>query len=1144
MVISLGPFRLLQPVGRGAMALVWRGVHQAQGVPVAVKVMTADVVDPAGFRARFAEEVRAVARLDHPGVVRLHDHGELPVGVAAAMGLAGSVPYLVMEWVDGGTLARRRGQMGWPRVQATLLALLDALAHAHARGIVHRDLKPANVLMADRGPVLSDFGVAFAADAQSHTIEHVQVGTPNYMAPEQIRGDWRAMGPGTDLYALGCLAWALVTGSAPFGGQPVVAIMRCHLERPLPALRPVVAVPSGLEGWLLRMCAKDPRDRFALAADAALALLGLSEVADRAAVAGALPLPEDDSTVVAAPVFLAVGDGAWSSGGGVAGRPPMPDGWEGPPEVEAAAPLLGVGRSLFALRVGPLAGRVAERDVLWGALRSVVAGGGPRAVLVEGGAGFGKSRLVEWLVERAHALGVALPLWVEHGRFPGPESGLAAGLLRFFRGERLVGEALAAQVGGVLGSDDRGLVAAVAAAADRTGYFESMTHAIQLGSPRERYAAVGRALAVLGERRARILVVDDAQWGADAMACVEHVLEDGAQAAVLAVVIVRDDALRPGSVEAEAVERLRRRAVRVEVGPLDREAFVRMVQGRLPLDPGVVDRLVERTGGSPLFAEELLRHWIECGALESTVAGFRPRGGVEDVLPDGIEAVWGARIRRVVAGLGAQADEALEVAAALGAGFTVEAWGAVCGRVGLVLPERLVERLLDERLLWVHGSRLFFAHAMVREAVAQRSRRQGRWGVLNSACADELAAVGEVDAWGRARHLVAAGRAGEAVPLLLLAVDGYLARSEYLAARRALLMAARALRADGRSGGDAAWSAVEGRWSRMTRIEGRAGDALRHARRAARRARGAGVRPLVVAALLAEGLALIELGRMQDAWGPLEEAVAETAAGVDPELRSLALCRAGNCLIWLGRHGEAAALLGEALGLGQDPWPHADALLSLAELDRRRGRLESARGHGERAAVMYREAGSRWGSAQAAMILGDVDRAGGQVAVAQARYVEARALCEAIGSTAGVGLVALRDAIALLDLDRFVEAREALEGLRAGGLDPRTDGIVAACLLPCHAAAGDWRRYDGCWQGLGGVAGGVVAEPDVVRAARRAVELLQAVGEVGRADAAAALAARQAVALEWTGGAGGADGAGVAEGGEVAGAAGDRSSEA
>ncbi|MCB9554180.1 MAG: protein kinase [Myxococcales bacterium] len=1135
MVLTLGPYRLLRPVGRGAMALVWRGVHQAQATPVAVKVMTADVADPAGFRARFAEEVRAVARLDHPGVVRLHDHGELPAGLAEAMGQAAAVPYLVMEWVGGGTLSSRRGQMGWPAVRATLASLLEALAHAHARGIVHRDLKPANVLLADRGPVLSDFGVAFAADAEAQTIDHIQVGTPNYMAPEQIRGDWRSLGPWTDVYALGCLAWTLVTGRAPFGGQPVVAIMQSHLHRPLPDFRPVVAVPVGLEGWLRQACAKDPGERFALAADAAVALLALPEKADRPAVGGGVPLAEDDATVVAPPVFVAVGDPAWGRGPGADGRPPMPVSWAGPARAVGPGPLLGVGRSLFALRVAPLAGRVAERDVLWGALRAVVEGEGPRAVVVEGGAGFGKSRLVEWLAERAHTLGVALPLRVEHQRFPGPECGVAAAVSRWLRLERLSGSARWARVAAVLGSGDRELVAAVAAAADRGGSFETAALTVRLGSPGERVAAVARAVALLAGQRPRVLWVDDAQWGAEAVGLVERVLDDPGRPAVLAVVVVRDDALRAGSVEAEAVARLRARAARVVVGALDREAFARMVQSRLPLDRAVVDRLAERTGGSPLFGEELLRDWIQAGALVSTAGGFRPRSGAEDALPEGIEAVWWARLRRVVAGLAPRCDEALEVAAALGEVFEGAVWGAVCGRLGFVLPGSLGERLLDERLLRVEGAYLAFAHAMIRETLAARSRRAGRWGELNAACADELAARGEPDAWRRGRHLLAAGRAAEAVPLLLMAADGALGRSEYLAARRVLLAAARALRAAGASGGDPAWSGVEVRWSRMTRVEGRMGDALRHARRAERRARAAGVRPLVVQALMGQGSALVEGGRMAEAWGPLERAVAE-AAGGEPGLRSMALCRAGNCLIWLGRAEEAAALLGAALAVGEDPWPHADARLSLAELWRRRGRLDAAAREGEAAAAMYRAAGSRWGMAQAEMILGDVDRARGRVAVARGRYAEARRLCVAIGSGAGVGLCGLRDALALLDLDRFAEARAALEAL--AGLDGRSAVVVAACLLPCHAAAGDWRRYDACRAALGGVATGAVSEPDVARAVARAAALCGVAGEGARAADAAALAAVQAAALGWGEVAGeGASGmvaAGMAVAGEAA----------
>ncbi|MCA9540253.1 MAG: protein kinase, partial [Myxococcales bacterium] len=161
--IPLGPFDLLRPVERGGMSAVWRAVHRARHTSVAIKAVTAPIGREHDFRAWFAGEVRAVARLDHPTIVRVHDHGEISAEVADATGgrLPEGAPYMVMEWLGGGPLRRRRALMDWPQVRRILLALLDALAHAHARGVVHRDLKTDNILLADRGPVLSDFGLAF-----------------------------------------------------------------------------------------------------------------------------------------------------------------------------------------------------------------------------------------------------------------------------------------------------------------------------------------------------------------------------------------------------------------------------------------------------------------------------------------------------------------------------------------------------------------------------------------------------------------------------------------------------------------------------------------------------------------------------------------------------------------------------------------------------------------------------------------------------------------------------------------------------------------------------------------------------------------------------------------------------------------------
>jgi serine/threonine protein kinase len=279
MTLILGPFELIAPTGQGAMAEVWQATHRGQAVPAAVKIVTAPIGQHHKFRAWFAHELRAVARLDHPGVVRLYDHGEIGAEVAAASGdrLPRGAPYLVMEWIDGGPLSAKAGRLGWPALRQVLLGLLDALGHAHARGVIHRDLKPDNVLLAERGPVLTDFGVAYTAERVADERSEAFAGTPNYMAPEQVTGDLRALGPWTDLYALGCLAFTLVRGRPPFDGGAATEVARAQLLAPVPRLDPGLPVPDGFEAWLARMLHKRTGDRFRFAADAAVALLALPD---------------------------------------------------------------------------------------------------------------------------------------------------------------------------------------------------------------------------------------------------------------------------------------------------------------------------------------------------------------------------------------------------------------------------------------------------------------------------------------------------------------------------------------------------------------------------------------------------------------------------------------------------------------------------------------------------------------------------------------------------------------------------------------------------------------------------------------------------------------------------------------------------
>jgi len=201
------------------MGQVWFGVHRAQGVPVAVKVITAERAREASYLQAFHNEVSAMAGLDHPGIVLVFDYGT--VGEVAASSSEGALvpgsPYLAMELATGGSLRDADLPATWGELRDLLLGLLDALAHAHARGVVHRDIKPGNILVFEEEPArsggehllarrlrLTDFGLAHALDApDAEGVRIGQSGTPRYMAPEQFAARWREFGPWTDLYALG-----------------------------------------------------------------------------------------------------------------------------------------------------------------------------------------------------------------------------------------------------------------------------------------------------------------------------------------------------------------------------------------------------------------------------------------------------------------------------------------------------------------------------------------------------------------------------------------------------------------------------------------------------------------------------------------------------------------------------------------------------------------------------------------------------------------------------------------------------------------------------------------------------------------------------------------------------------------------------
>jgi serine/threonine-protein kinase len=204
----LGPYRIERLLGRGGMGAVYAGVHQETGLPAAIKVLAESLAVDSRFRERFQGEVETLKRLRHKNVVTLQGYGE-------EEGLL----YFVMDLVDGPSLEgelRSGRRFSWREVVDIGVQVCAALKHAHDHGVVHRDLKPANLLLAADGTVkLTDFGIAKFFGGTSLTLAGSMVGTPDYMSPEQVEG--KPVTPRSDLYSLGCLLYALLTGKLASG---------------------------------------------------------------------------------------------------------------------------------------------------------------------------------------------------------------------------------------------------------------------------------------------------------------------------------------------------------------------------------------------------------------------------------------------------------------------------------------------------------------------------------------------------------------------------------------------------------------------------------------------------------------------------------------------------------------------------------------------------------------------------------------------------------------------------------------------------------------------------------------------------------------------------------------------------------------
>lgn len=267
-------YKVLEAIGEGGMGRVYRGVHVTLGKAIALKVLKGEFTGNRDLTERFFREARAASRIGHENIVDIIDFGTTPAGEA----------YFVMEYLNGRELEELMGELGrlpWARARGVFIQIARAMTAAHRSGVIHRDMKPSNVFLVarDGNPdyvKLFDFGIAKIDDMAGLTRAGMVFGTVAYMAPEQAMAE--DVDNRTDIYAVGCMAFEVLTGRLPFDDRSSHKVLDMHVEAPVPSLQataPDAAIPDAVERIVRKAMAKAPDDRFQDMAELERALLAV-----------------------------------------------------------------------------------------------------------------------------------------------------------------------------------------------------------------------------------------------------------------------------------------------------------------------------------------------------------------------------------------------------------------------------------------------------------------------------------------------------------------------------------------------------------------------------------------------------------------------------------------------------------------------------------------------------------------------------------------------------------------------------------------------------------------------------------------------------------------------------------------------------
>jgi serine/threonine protein kinase len=767
--ILAGRYQVRREIGRGGMGIVYLCRDLIADERIALKLL----IRP-GMKTRpedawwFQEEARALASLAHPAIVRARDFGTLEDGT----------PYLAMDAVPGRSLhewiylAHTDGLLPWPIVWTCVDQVLGALAHGHARGVIHGDLKPSNVLLdippdgADATAHVLDLGLAWLMqDRVDHRLDGGQeaeptmrwgAGTPGWMAPEQIRFAAPHIGPPTDLYALGCILFALLSDREPYTGTNEELLSQHKSAAvPEPSLPP--GVPPEVAGFVMRLMAKRPWHRYEFAAEARRAW---RRFMPQTGSATATPLPL--SSLRKGPIPNNVVAASSSQAGFTAEPQPTTTG-------------------LLNLRPAPFVARGFERARLLEVAAEVVERGGHRLVLLAGEAGVGKSRLAEWLCEEVHERGMMVPLRARYRKISAPLDGMVGAVTQHYRLERAdrdIVEKVLMNLWEVPANDEdeKTWVAATAewirpatVPEGKPGLATTPSgKRFALDRPELRWLIIRRVLERIGHKRPILLWMDDLHHAnATTIEGLTALHRDAPHLSLLVVATVRTEAAEAEPQAASLLDTALAafRGERLDVAPLSPQQTNALLRETLPLADEAVEEAVARSKGNPLFALQLVHAWAMGGHMELRGGRYSvPRTSLE-VRAATTAELWEERLRALPEALrrGALA------AAALGGDIRHDVLRAQLAQLGIDSGAAILA-MKRAQILLASADRLRWPHALLQEYLLAQIFTQADAAAIFRAAARALAHHPTASSRRIVRHrvvnLIRAGDLAEAAALL------------------------------------------------------------------------------------------------------------------------------------------------------------------------------------------------------------------------------------------------------------------------------------------------------------------------------------------------------------------------------------------